>query len=223
MHILFSYICETYEATDEEEIGDYVYIYDAYDESKKFFVKMKKEKLKKIENQWAEVYKKKPTMVFIKKEGENYTFDDSGYGQIKIGYNCEKREIKRINFEKNNIFKIPGKIFDGGFHHVTKKNKKYFELINRYSDEDNVIVASIKFEDDFTVNHAFFPENWSIEYIKKQILKSLKYLFARKYIEVENKIFSFYGKADGGITIQTIFNNKGEILTAYPLIGKIKK
>jgi len=39
---------------------------------------------------------------------------------------------------------------------------------------------------------------------------------------VKDKIFSFYGYEDGGIKIRTIVNSEGEILTAYPIFGRMK-
>jgi len=219
MRLLCTYVCyHLMEGTYDDEVGDYTHIYDAYDDDETFFAKIKTEKLIEMMNQWEEISKKKPKQVFIKKEGENFIFDCSKYESKEMS----KLDLTNLNFTKNNIFNLPKETFNGGFHYIPKEKNKSFEIKNKFCDEYGVITGDIKFQKDFTVNHSFFPENWTIDEIKEQIIKSINKSLTEKYVEIEDEIFSFYGYSDGAITIQTIVNNKGEILTAYPIPWRMK-
>lgn len=216
MRLLFTYICDPWPMTYDEVVGDDIYIYDAYDDQ--LFVKMKERKVNELSDQLEKVNKQKPNKILVRKENEEFIFEGSEYNWDKMN----EITLVDLNFEDSDIFKLPDKFFDGGFHYIPKEGKQYFEFINKYYDKNEVVASDVKLEKDLIVNHLFFPENWSVDYVKMQILKSLNHPGVKKYVEVSDKVFSFYGYADEAITIQTMINNKGEVVTAYPISKKKK-
>jgi len=216
MRLLFTYVCNSSMETYDMEVEDYIRIYDAYDDDDSFFVTIKKDKLIEITRQWDMIRKKKPKLVFIKKEGEGFKFEGSEYEPRKI----DQVNLNNVDIESSDIFNKSEKIFDGGFHYLPKGKDKDFELINKYSDKKGIITSDVRLKEDFTVNHSFFPEDWSVDKIKKKVLESITDLAAKKYVEIEDKIFSIYGYTDEAITVQAIIDDKGKILTAYPIFKK---
>jgi len=216
MRLLFTYICDPHIEEYYYEIkDDYTYIHDFYENQ--LFVKIKNNKLIELSNQWQEIDKKNKKMLFIKKKGTSFIFENLKYNWKQ----AKKIESKFLNFDKSNLLETPNKIFNGGFHYITKENKN-FNLVNKYYDEYKVITSDIKFKEDFTVNHSFFPKEWSIIMVKEKIIESLDRSVAERYIMVQDKVFCFYGYSKEGILIQTAINNKKEILTAYPIFRRIK-
>jgi len=214
MRLLFSNICDYQGESYDEKVGEYIHIYDPYDDNYEFFVKIKEDRLREIERQWEEVRKKRPAKIFVKREGENFVFEVVEYEPRKV----DEIDLDSVKIESSDIFNKSDKTFNGGFHHLPKSKDKDFELLNKYCDQKDIITSDVKFKEDFTVNHSFFPEGWSVDKVKKKVLESINKLSVQKYVEVKDRVFSFYGNTEGeAITIQTIINDKGEILTAYPI------
>lgn len=223
MRLLFTYICDPYMEVDYTEVGDFIHIYDLYDDNCEFFVKIKKDKLRKILKQWEEISEGNAKNILVKKEDEDFVFEDSEYG-VRGGWLRQTRavDIEGLSFEKSNIFNKLKEPFNGECHYILQEDLKKSKFINKYCDQKGVVTSDIKFQKDFTVNHVFFPEGLTADDIRQKIIESLGRLTVKKYVEVKDKVFSFYDRTKEGIIIQTIINNKGEILTAYPIFGRME-
>jgi len=222
MRLLFVYVCDPYKQVDWEEIDGFMYIYDIYDDDGSIPpVKIKKEKLATILEQWKKISNETSKKILVRKEGENFIFREMLYGKIKPTWGRGKIiNLDDVSFEKSNIFRSSENFFNGGFHYISKteSEKKNYRLMNKSCGRHCVFMGDVMLTKDFTVNHAFFPRCWSSDEVKSQIVRSLNNLLNKcKYIEVEDKIFSVYGYAKKGITIQVLINDKNEILTAYPI------
>ena len=221
MYVLLTYISGSLLSNElycEKIDGDYLYIYDNFDDpyEENPLVKIKNEKINELFKQLAEVKKNNPKKVFIKKEGENFIFEGSEYSPRKI----DEVNLKSLNFDKIDIFNEPCSTFNGGFHCLPKEDNNY-EIAKKYCYKKCLSAADIKFKNDFTVNHSLFYEKLSIDEIKQKIIESINDSSVTKYVEIEDKIFSFYGYSKG-ISILSIVNNKGEILTAFRLIEETR-
>ena len=223
MRLLFVYVCDPYKEVDWEEVDGFMHIYDLYDDSIPS-VKIKKDKLTKISEQWKKISKQTSKRICARKEGESFVFKELNCGLCKRDWGKIKEiGLEDLDFEESNIFNEPGEVFNGGFHYIleTVLEKRNYSLTNKCLGKHCVFTGDIKFAKDFTVNHSFFPKCWTSNEVKNQIVKALDSSKC-KYVEVKDKIFSIYGYAKKGITIQVLVSDKNEILTAYPIFRERK-
>jgi len=222
MRLLFTYICDPYKEVDWEEVDGFMYIYDLYDDEGSVPpVKIRKEKRIEILEQWRKIKAQSSKQILVRKEGENFIFKEVDYGRSRQAWKREKAiNLEGLKFKNSNIFKEPGEIFNGGFHYISeiKSKEKNYKLMNESYGRYCVFMSDMMLTKDFTINHAFFPRCWTSIEVKNQIVKALNSLLNKcKYVEVEDKIFSIYGHARKGTTIQVLINDKNEVLTAYPI------
>lgn len=213
-YYLFEYVCSPYEneIAMGNNVGEKTIIYDAFDPDCKPCVEIKNSDLEKLFKQWSEIIKKRPKKVFIKKEGNDYIFEGVEFAPRMV----EQIDLKNLSFDKIDIFNEPEEKFNGGFHYANTNKNKNSEILNKIYSVKKSFGADIKFKNDFTINHSFFPEEFSTDEVKIKIIEALNYIGLLRYTEIDNKIFSFFGFAKCGMALHIIVNNKNEILTAYP-------
>jgi len=210
-------IAEATDFTHFERDEKHIYIFDAYDpESRPPFCATIPEFLD-ILDKCKKQCSGSPGKIFIVRENniiniytQDYSFQD--FHDIKFNENTKMGKT----------FELPEKEFLGGFHCcLQNKNKEKVEFTNLYSDEENVINADIKFADDFTINHALFPKDWTLKQTKERILESLKRVWSRK-VEIEGSRLIVTGYPDEYLPLRTILDENYNILVSYPIFEKIK-
>jgi hypothetical protein len=179
------------------------------------------DKFMEILRWWKQVQEKDPRYIIIKKINNNFFFEEDYQEQYDMDFS--KATLSERSLENISKPKIKDGHFYGGFHLLNKQPEKNIEMKNKLTANENVLSYDIKFANDFTFNHAFFPSDWDKERLKKGILYVLdpdRCSPTDDFEKVSNKngiFYAIYKVAKGMVDMRVIFNQNLEIISCYPI------
>jgi len=177
------------------------------------------EKFTEILEKWKEITIKKPHFVIIKHIGEDILFEEDYREEVEFDLSQAKLPEKVLK----NICepKIKNGLFYGGFH--LKSDNEQIEMSNKLVADKNILSFDVKFEKDFTFNHAFFPADWDTNRLKRELLTELRNeAKVTQYLpEKKRNYFIIWELADDMTLMRVILDENLNIITCYPVFRKI--
>jgi EndoU nuclease-like protein len=111
--------------------------------------------------------------------------------------------------------------FINGFHHDFMGHLEQAGLIVLdviKTGIEGAVDAYVKVDGVLFRNKTFFPKHWTHETVVKKILESLTHLYKEPVLQ-DNGNWQIIGSTLENLKIETIINQSGKIITAYPYLG----